>query len=121
MDRLVSAEKMRLFEEKVFSLGIDSFSVMEKAAMRIFDEVKKRISPSSKVLVICGRGNNGGDGLAVARMLEMDGKNVNVCLPFGEPSTADAKKNFEIVKKLGINIVPDAEFNKFDIIIDALL
>ncbi len=121
MDRLVSAEKMRLFEEKVFSLGIDSFAVMEKAALRIFDEVKKRISPSSKVLVICGKGNNGGDGLAVARMLEMDGFDVKICLPFGEPSTADAIKNFEIVKKLGIDIVGDAEFDRFDVIVDALL
>lgn len=121
MDRLVSAEKMRTLEKKVFSLGIDSFAVMEKAAMRIFDEVKKRISPSSKVLVICGRGNNGGDGLAVARMLEMDGFDVSICLPFGESVTADAIKNFEIAKKLGIAITEGGDFCGFDVIIDALL
>lgn len=121
MDKLVSAEKMRSLESGVFSLGIDSFAVMEKAAMRIADVVQQRFFAPSNVLAVCGKGNNGGDGLAVARMLKMSGYNVEVCLPFGEPSTKDAGKNFEIAQKLGINIVSSEEsFAKYEVIIDAL-
>ena len=101
MDKIISAEKMRKLEQNVFSLGIDSFAVMEKAALRIYDLVTERFDRQSKILAVCGKGNNGGDGLAAARMLRMSGYDVAVYLPLGEPSTADAKKNFEIVKKLG--------------------
>ena len=121
MKRLVSAEKMKQLEKRVFDLGVDSFAVMEKAALRIADEIVARTDVSAKILVVCGKGNNGGDGLAVARMLKMSGYDVTVCLPFGEPATADAQKNFEIVKKLDINITQPADFSGFDVIIDALL
>lgn len=120
MNRLVSAEKMKLLEQKVFTLGIDSFAVMEKAALRICDAVKERFSATSRVVAVCGRGNNGGDGLAVVRMLKMNGFDVSVCLPFGEPTTKDALKNYEIVKKLGIKIIKDTDFVGYDVIIDAI-
>lgn len=122
MDKIVSAEKMRSLEKRIFDLGVDSFAVMEKAAMTISCEVKKRFDISSKVLVLCGKGNNGGDGFAVARMLYLDGYEVAVCMPLGEPSTDDAVKNYEILKRLNIEIISDEEdFNKFDVIIDAIL
>lgn len=122
MDKIVSAEKMRSLEKRIFDLGVDSFAVMEKAAMTIAEEVKKRFGTDTKVLVCCGKGNNGGDGLAVARMLLLDGYKVAICLPLGEPSTADATKNFEIIQKLNVEIVSEKEdFSIFDVIVDAIL
>ena len=122
MDKIVSAEKMRSLEASVFDLGVDSFAVMEKAAMRIVDAITERFSAENRILVVCGKGNNGGDGFAAARMLAQKGYCVAVCLPFGEPATADAIKNFKTVKKLGIDIISaDEEFGNYDIIIDALL
>lgn len=122
MNRIVSAEKMRTLEKRIFDLGVDSFAVMEKAAMTISLEVKKRFNSSAKVLILCGKGNNGGDGLAVARMLLLDGYKVSVCMPFGNPATADAIKNYEIVNKLGVKFVSDrADFTSYDVIIDAVL
>lgn len=121
MDKLVSAGKMRSLEENVFGLGVDSFAIMEKAALRIADVVRQKVDSDARIVCVCGRGNNGGDGLAVARMLKMAGYDVSVFLPFGEPATKDASKNFEIVKKLGINISETADFADFDVIVDALL
>ncbi|MFA7636936.1 MAG: NAD(P)H-hydrate dehydratase [Monoglobales bacterium] len=120
MDKIISAEKMRQLEQNVFGLGIDSFAVMEKAALRIYDTVAKRFDRHSKILAVCGKGNNGGDGLAATRMLKMSGYDVSAWLPFGEPATADAEKNFEIVKKLGIDLTEPKNLSKFDVIIDAL-
>ncbi|MBR6524191.1 MAG: NAD(P)H-hydrate dehydratase [Clostridia bacterium] len=121
MKKIVSAEKMRQLERKVFDLGVDSFAVMEKAALRIADEIAARFDSAAKIIAVCGKGNNGGDGLAVARMLKMAGYDITVCLPFGEPATADAQKNLEIVKKLDINITQPTDFAGYDVIIDALL
>ena len=122
MDKIVSAEKMRLLEQRIFDLGVDSFAVMEKAAMTVGCEVKKRFDPSAKMLVCCGKGNNGGDGFAVARMLCLNGYKVKVCMPLGEPSTDDAVKNYKILSRLDVEFVTDKEdFNTFDVIIDAIL
>ncbi len=120
MDKLVSAEKMRLLERRVFDLGIDSFAVMEKAALRIADEITARFDKNSKILAVCGKGNNGGDGLAVARILSMSGYKTDVCLPLGMPSKTDSLKNFEIIKKLGVNIIQLMDFTGYDVIVDAL-
>lgn len=122
MDKVISAEKMRSLEARVFALGIDSFAVMEKAALRICDALTQRFSKEKKILSVCGKGNNGGDGLAAARMLAILGYTVSVCLPFGEPATQEALKNYKIVKKLGINLIShDEDFSAYDVIIDALL
>ncbi len=122
MNKLISAEKMRELEARIFDLGVDSFAVMEKAALRIYDAVTSRFDRSAKILVVCGKGNNGGDGFAASRMLTLGGYNVSVCMPFDDPLTDDARKNFEIVKKLDIKIVsPEEDFSGHDVIIDALL
>ena len=120
MDKIISAEKMRQLEQLVFSLGVDSFAVMEKAALRIADAVMERFPKHKKIVAVCGKGNNGGDGFAAARMLLQCGYRVCICLPFGEPLTQDALKNFEIVKKLGIETVSTDSLGEFDVIIDAL-
>ncbi len=121
MIKLISPEKMRELEKKTFDLGIDSFAVMEKAASRVFDYVKEKFDQKKKVLVVCGKRNNGGDGLAVARMLFLSGYDVTVCTQFERPSTADAAKNFDIVKKLSIKFVSEEDsFEKYDVIVDAL-
>lgn len=122
MDKIVSAEKMRALEAEVFALGVDSFAVMEKAAMRVCDSVCEKFPEKCRILVVCGKGNNGGDGFAAARMLAQKGYEVAICMPFGEPSTPDAKKNFEIAKRLEIKFVSENEnFKSYNIIIDALL
>lgn len=122
MEKLVSAEKMRELENRIFEFGVDSFAVMEKAAMRITDVILSRFPTNTKVLSVCGRGNNGGDGIAAARMLSLKGYDVTIALPFGSPKTLDAAKNLDVAEKIGIKISSgDEDFSCYDLIIDALL
>ena len=86
------------------------------------------IAPGRSVKVFCGKGNNGGDGLAVARMLDSVGCFVEIILLCqGDEMTGDAKTNYDLAVKLEIPIIEDAEEEDFiiegdtDLVIDALL
>ena len=59
-------------------LGVPSLSLMELAASAVTEAVSERLDAAGPVVIVCGVGNNGGDGLAVARQLRARGVAVEV-------------------------------------------
>ena len=58
------------------TVGIPSMVLMEKAAMAVVRHTKELCSEKDTILAVCGYGNNGGDGIAAARILFMEGYDV---------------------------------------------
>src|SRR5712692_9185870 len=82
--------------------GIPSLTLMENAAAATARAVAEQLCgsvASKSILVLCGRGNNGGDGAATARLLALAGAKVDVVL-FGriEDTREDGRTNFESVQ-----------------------
>lgn len=105
MQKILTAEEMRevdrLTTEKY---GIPSILLMENAAHAAANVIKEKLGGSvagKSFLILCGKGNNGGDGAALARILWTQGANCFVYL-FGkiEETKGDAKANFNIVKNI---------------------
>ncbi|MBX7173124.1 MAG: NAD(P)H-hydrate dehydratase [Pyrinomonadaceae bacterium] len=112
MQKVLTAEEMRevdrLTTEKY---GIPSLLLMENAAHSAARVITEKLGGSVKgkiVLVLCGKGNNGGDGAALARILWMSGAEVAVSL-IGkiEDTKGDAKINFEIMHSLSMRQPPE--------------
>ena len=89
------------------TLSVPSLTLMERAAQACVDRIKKREAVPSAVCVVCGSGNNGGDGFAIARMLAEEGFSVTAVMA-GNPEhlteeAAFQKKNalFCFVDKMG--------------------
>ncbi len=96
MDVLTAAEMRQCDERTVESVGISWQDLMEAAGSRVAEFVARQYPSAQRVLVLCGKGNNGGDGLVAARHLQACGKQVRLILlsPF-EQLSQDARAMFE--------------------------
>ena len=123
MQKILSAAEMREVDRQTTEkYGIPSFLLMENAAHAAACVITEKLGGSvseKSFLILCGKGSNGGDGAALARILWQRGADVEVCF-FGrvEEAKADARANFEILRKLsGQRFVdltkPDISFEEF--------
>lgn len=109
-------------------LPISSTDLMEKAARACFDWISEQLPNRSRtVRVFCGMGNNGGDGLVIARLLLEKGYQVHTYLVcFTEKRSADFKVNLERLEALDaciLEIRSQADFpsiDREDLIVDAI-
>ncbi len=111
--------------------GIPGPVLMENAAAAVLAEMERFFGGllGMKVGLICGKGNNGGDGLALARRLRIRGVPVRVALlaPYAS-LRGEAKVNLAILRKTDVEIVPNASAQSIsslvewsDIVVDAML
>ena len=129
--KVFTAQQMRDFDRAAIEdYGIPSIVLMENAALRVVEFLEAKFAPlaGKKIVILCGKGNNGGDGLAIARHLE-----ATVYLACSESELkGDAAIQLQAFKSgkdaLGINLVlreieenDEMFIDDPDIIIDALL
>ncbi len=120
MEYIVSGSDMKKVDEYAIKrLGIPSMVLMERAALSVVDLILCNEPKSKKILVVSGVGNNGADGVAIARILSLKGYDVTIYV-CGVKSSASTEflAQIEIAKKLKINIV--REMVKADVIVDAI-
>jgi NAD(P)H-hydrate epimerase len=80
--------------------------LMENAGLRVLEVVDELARPDSRIVIVCGRGNNGGDGFVVARHLHNRGANVQaVLLAEASGVHAEAEANFSIARRSGVPII----------------
>jgi len=129
MMKILSVDKIREADDyTIKNEPIESIDLMERAATACFSWLIAHIHAAKRFLVFCGNGNNGGDGLVLARLLKQEGFSVLVFMPSQhEQLSADCKTNAARWLKL-----PDAgiiqissntklpEILPSDIVVDAL-
>lgn len=98
-DKIVTAEEMRHYDfYTINTIGIPSLVLMERAALAVRDEILHTFPIALKdVVVVAGSGNNGGDGIAIARLLHIAGVHVTI-LSMHLLNTKHKKKSRNIIK-----------------------
>ncbi|MDF3026225.1 MAG: bifunctional ADP-dependent NAD(P)H-hydrate dehydratase/NAD(P)H-hydrate epimerase [Fluviicola sp.] len=103
---------------------ISSTDLMNRASQVFTDEILQDISADNSLIVLCGTGNNGGDGFVIFRYLRLVGINARCYLvPFGSMSP-DCQVQFDLVKTnvlIWNNENQEPDWNEKTIVIDALL
>ncbi|GBE01707.1 bifunctional NAD(P)H-hydrate repair enzyme Nnr [bacterium BMS3Bbin06] len=104
--KIVNAEEMREIDRvTIEEYGITSSVLMERAGLAVVGRIMDLCDPSKRVVVLSGGGNNGGDGLVVARNLHNKGLDVSVyLLSTTDRLSRDCKSQFTIAKKTGLKI-----------------
>jgi ADP-dependent NAD(P)H-hydrate dehydratase / NAD(P)H-hydrate epimerase len=99
-------------------IGIPSIVLMENAAKEVKDRV---VNLGDKFIIFCGKGNNGGDGLAIARKLLLENKEVCIVI-VGEKDnySSDFLVNYNILMKLTTNIIYLNDKNDIKILSEVL-
>ncbi|MBC7796862.1 MAG: NAD(P)H-hydrate dehydratase [Pyrinomonadaceae bacterium] len=142
MQKVLTAEQMREVDRlTVEKYGIPFLLLMENAAHAAANVIKEKLGGSvagKSFLILCGKGNNGGDGAALARILWTQGAKVEVySFVEVEKTKGEARTNFEILENLSqnrdeenLNFTVDVEdcwvhstgteLDNFDVFVDAL-
>ena len=128
--KVVTAKEMKEIDSKTIrEFGLSSIVLMERAGLAVSERIKELFG-RKKIIVISGSGNNGGDGLVVARHLHNEGWDVNVFLTSGQNDLSkEAFVQYKTAKQFGVSIqVIDELFvhhpavlSRHALIIDAIL
>jgi NAD(P)H-hydrate epimerase len=107
---VVSADEMReLDRHTIEELGVDAEILMESAGRAVAEVVLDQLAPGAEVVIVCGRGNNGGDGLVAARHLHQQGVAVRVLLVGSEGELSEAAaSNLERARRVGVPVADDS-------------
>ena len=124
MKRIATRCEMQAIDAySIHEIGIPGMVLMEKAAMALFEEVRQHLKSHSRCLIVVEKGNNGGDGLALSRLLKEAGYEAWVYEIGGIRKSSDS---YEAQKKILNQIELDVETNpeilekEFDVVIDGI-
>ena len=126
MEDRVTAARMKELERAADEAGLSYRQMMENAGYQAFEAIERRCPQPKSVAVFAGKGNNGGDGFVVARLLREDGASVRVILCEGAPVTEDASFEYERLEDVEIwplnelGASQESELLACDVVVDAL-
>lgn len=122
-----AAEARAVDAHAIETLGIAGLDLMRAAAAATERVVRGHFPHARRIVVVCGAGNNGGDGYDVARLLHVCGREVRVARVAARPAAGDAATTLAdaIVAGVSVGECPDGELADrladADLVIDALL
>ena len=125
--RVLTVENTRKVERLANESGISYLQLMENAGSYCARIIRQTFENTNKrnVLIVCGKGKNGGDGFVIARKLFENGYKVNVVMAMGLPTDGESSEMLSRIRAMGINIAyfnetTDKYFEDAQIIIDCI-
>ena len=116
---LYTTDQVRALDRAAMAGGIPGIELMQRAATAAFASLRKRWPQARSVCVLCGPGNNGGDGFLVAKLAHEAGMQVSV-VALSDNSIGDASEARAQCGRAGVPIVQATELPQADIHVDAV-
>jgi NAD(P)H-hydrate epimerase len=118
---MIEREEVQVLDINSEFLGVPTEVLMENAGWALAQEITSRFGSGLRIAILCGKGNNGGDGFVAARALTKSNRvRVFLALPPSEIGTPEARINFEKVEELH-KVYSGEDLSGYDVLVDALL
>ncbi len=120
---LINSREMKECDTNTIShFQVPSLVLMERAALGVVEAAEAFGMDWTKTLIVCGVGNNGGDGAAVARMLWQKGCDVSIFLAGQEEKASpEMKQQLAIARQYQIPVLTEMPKKTYTLVVDALL
>ena len=127
--KVLTCREMRMVEAAAVAEGLDYLRLMENAGSAAARLIRTHAEVAGKkVAVLCGRGNNGGDGFVIARKLLEEGADVTVVMACGEPGSLESREMLSRIRAARLPIlslesepyVVSSTVKEADVVIDAV-
>jgi len=125
--KIFSIEQIQQWDDYTINQEpIDSIDLMERASYASFKWINAKFTSTHSYTIFCGTGNNGGDGLAIARMLLLAGNSVNIYILEGNNRANNFQVNLAKLQNISKNLysideISNKSINIDGIVIDALV
>jgi len=112
--KILSSAQIRACDEQTIHIErIRSIDLMERAANKCVKWLTSNFSKDSLFVILCGNGNNGGDGFAIGRLLHMRGYGVKAFLIKSNSFSADCEHNYKQLLQISTDLVGEIEPGRF--------
>ncbi len=115
----IPPEEVKVLDINSSYLGVRTIALMERAGQAVANYVLSVAKPDSRIAVVCGKGNNGGDGFVAARYISRN-LHTEVLLAEKDISSDIAKYNLDAVKEL-VRPLQSFDPKQLDVVVDAML
>lgn len=126
--KVLTAAEMREVDRRTIEMGIPGIVLMENAGLRVVEFLAERFAPleAQRVVMLCGKGNNGGDGLVIARQIHTRVPHCRLTVVlFADPADlhGDARENYRMLRACGCPVHTEIppEAYRATLVVDALL
>lgn len=121
MKHIVDAVKMKEIDEYTINeMKLPSLVLMERAAVCVAEVIEERFDKNTRVIIVSGCGNNGADGVAVARILSDKGFDVSVYLVDNTKRTTELDAQITIAQNWGVTFIDKWDATEYDVIVDGI-
>lgn len=119
MMNIYFADEIRKADQKANEQGLTVFALMENSGHALYTEIIQMIKPNDSIGILAGPGNNGGDGIVLARLLKNHGYDATLIFPLGLPKTQIAQQHLSYYVAEGYSYT-ETIAHEYDVLIDAL-
>lgn len=130
MKKVVTCSQMKLLDHgTIHNMHVPSLVLMERAALATAEEIRKYLEKKNgsgnlkkeRILTVCGSGNNGGDGIAIARLLHLAGIRSEIYLA-GNPDkmTEETRHQWDIAMSYQVPVMNNPVWDEYTVIVDGI-
>jgi hydroxyethylthiazole kinase-like uncharacterized protein yjeF len=126
--KVLTAAQMRAVDRRTIDSGVPGLTLMENAGRSVVEFMRRALAPlgSQRILVVCGKGNNGGDGMVAARLLLTEARPAALWVVLAgapEELKGEALENYRRLVECGCAIASEIspEMRTATVVVDALL